>query len=99
MCVNWNELRCASSELQPVATRLPGVRLPLDVSTIIRTMKYISTAWPWLLSKASVGSVNCGFSLSPCGFESRNGVYSYAGLLQTVNSDPGLAGSKPLSKF
>ena len=32
MCVNWNVLQylCAIVELQPVATRLPGVRLPLD---------------------------------------------------------------------
>ena len=32
MCVNWNELQylaCATVQLQPVATRLPGVRLPL----------------------------------------------------------------------
>ena len=35
MCVNWNELRCASSELQPVATRLPGVRLPLVFMKIV----------------------------------------------------------------
>ena len=32
MCVNWNELQylaCATVESQPVATRLPGVRLPV----------------------------------------------------------------------
>ena len=34
MCVNWNELQylaCATTELQPVATRLPGVWLPLVI--------------------------------------------------------------------
>ena len=35
--VNWNVLQyiCAIVELQPVATRLPGVRLPLVISMII----------------------------------------------------------------
>ena len=40
MCVNWNVLQylCAIVELQPVATRLPGVRLPLE-SVKYKTLK------------------------------------------------------------
>ena len=43
MCANWNDLQrvaCATSELQPVATRkrLPGVRLPLDVRQVIENV-------------------------------------------------------------
>ena len=48
MCVNWNELRCASSELQPVATRLPGVRLPLVcIAWLLRIV--------WLIQPLTIG--------------------------------------------
>ena len=43
MCVNWNELQylaCATVESQPVATRLPGVRLPLE--QVIKNIKKVA---------------------------------------------------------
>ena len=63
MCVNWNELRyliaCASSESQPVATRLPGVRLPLETHITQQTRLCGARPKLWALDR------ECWLSIHP----------------------------------
>ena len=50
MCVNWNALQylaCTTVELQPVATRLPGVRLPLEDQIINCEEQYPDSKLNW----------------------------------------------------